>query len=42
MVHTQAVGTPGYIADEVRIGKAYNTKDDIYSLGKNSQTVIQR
>ena len=33
MTHTKERGTDGYIAPEVIIGRTYNTKADIYSLG---------
>ena len=32
--HTSNVGTTKYMAPEVRDGKFYNTKADVYSLGK--------
>jgi len=32
--HSRSIGTPGYMAPEVKDGKIYNEKSDIHCLGK--------
>ena len=42
MVHTQNVGTPTYMAPEVRLRVKYNTKADIYSIGMIALELFKR
>ena len=39
--HTRMVGTIKYMAPEVRDGKLYNTKADVYSLGKIGYELLE-
>ena len=39
--HTPVVGTPDYMAPEVRQGGCYNTKADVFSLGIIAQELFE-